>query len=254
MLRIDSTKLWNLILQNPEVQKKLERILKDETKQKEKCQEIVLAQRDKILKMQEQQKALQAQINKTFDEETRLHGDISVLEIQKVFLELRLKKVKRQLQRALTSKQKEKLKKEEQHLEEEISSYTDQQENIREQILDIQKDRDTYRSQDRDMAKDIQKEQDSLTTYEENLLECTNILDTRKKRFYESIFEQANEDFKFLQSLVVQNLENEKQLTTYEAKQKADAILIDHDSISIDPPGKTRKLTKEEREKYENIS
>ena len=78
-------------------------------------------------------------------------------------------------------------------------------------------------------------------------------LERQKEVFYQNTFTALNEDYRKMQKLVVRNIEKGKNLTTDEAKKRTDAVIFDEGQIAIDPPGKTRRLTKDEKEKYQQV-
>ena len=151
-----------------------------------------------------------------------------------------------------TPKQKEKIEAKIQMEKDKIFNFRFEQMDARGMIVCRESDIDLFQKQEKEMKEKIHDEKRNLTIAENNLQEWDLTIENQKQRFYQNAFQQVNDDYQSLQDLIVRNLQSKKKMTKSEAKVKTNAVIIDEDQISKDPPGRARRLTKDEKEKYHN--
>lgn len=253
MLRIRTDQLWDLIYQDKKIKKELERQLKEDQEKREKCFQIYQDQLKVIQKLEEKCQKDRKEIQANQDQISKLHGKISMLEIKIMMAERKIKQLQNSLVSCKTDKEKENLQLQIAHEEELIQNYQNEQNDHRYSIRIYEEEISFHQDQNKKHRERLEDENRVLQTRKENVAEWDLTIENRTSQFYQNTFDYLNNDFKQLQDLVVRNLQQEKKMTKDEAKSTTNAVLLDTDKISLDPPGKVRRLTKDEKEKYQNV-
>lgn len=256
MLKIDSDKLWKLLKEDPRIQKKLAKYVKEEEAKRLEAEEIVNTQKKKIDDLKNEQFHLKKKQEELDDLETQKHGDISLLEVRKIFTQRRLKRLNRQLASIFRSKRKKKKWEDmKRRTQMELMELTIKQKDLYLDIEQIKRQKDDNLESMRDLKREIYHEEEALKREEQNLREWEEEKEKKTARFYQASYEEVSENFKPCQDLVVPDLEKKEKITKEEAKEKANPILIDQEYLLGSPePMKVRRLSKDEQENLEEVA
>lgn len=251
MLQIDTDKIWKLLKKDKNIQKELKKYIKKEEKKLQEATSICAAQRSYIDSLYLKKEKLSQKEEVMNQQIVHKNGDISFLEVKKMFAQSRLKRLQRIL-RTLTNSRK--IRRYEKKIQKELDYLHDlskQQELLRDDILNIERDKEYLHDEQKDLKKETSKAYDQLEEDEKIMNYWLEEKEKKEARFYQASFQEVSENFKPCQDLVVPDLEETKKMTTKEAKEKANPILIDEEYILSDPKQlKVRRLTKDEKEEY----
>lgn len=253
MLRIRTDQLLDLIYQDKKIKKELERRLKEDQEKRERCFQIYQEQLKVVQKLEKEVQKDRKEIQANQDQISKLHSKISMLEIKIMMAERKLKQLQKSLASCRTDEEKETLLLQIAQEKELIQNYQKEQSQHRFYISIFENGIDFLQDHGKKHKEQLEDENRILQTRKKNVAEWDLAIENRTNQFYQNTFDYLNSDFKQLQDLVVRNLQQEKKMTKDEAKSTTNAVLLDSDKISLDPPGKVRRLTKDEKEKYQNV-
>lgn len=254
MIRMQTSQLWDLIYQDKKLKQELEEQLKEVRTKRDNCYAIFLEQFKVVQKIQDEEKKIMKNIQEHEDTILKFHHRISMLEIQIIMAEKRKNKILKALQTCQDEARKVKFLKELQSVTNDIGTYQSKQEELRSHIHLEEKEIEKETKQRKEKQKRLSEEKQQLVTCEKNVAEWDIELETKQNVFYQNTFEKLNENYHLLQEFVVRNIQGKKKITKEEAKKKTDAVIFENEeTISIDPPGKVRRLTKYEKEKLSNV-
>ena len=254
MIRIDTDQLYELIHKDKKIKKELEVYLQEDQKKLESCYETYKKKQELFFQIQEKRKKLAKQIEEQQNVEDKFHFQISHLEVQKIFQERKLRKLKKRIVGCKTEEEKEKLLLEYYRVEENIVKLSSQQEDIRTEIEEnrsITSKLEQKQKRLHEQELDAEKETERLR---ENVSEWQISIETKTNLFYQDTFETMMVYYEPLRDLLVRNLQDDKALTKDEAKEKTNLIIIEPDEeILVDPPGYAKRLNKEKKEFYRHV-
>jgi len=253
MLKINSDKIWDLLKKDANIQKCLLKYIEEELKELEDAQNMVQESRRQLNHLGKKKEDLEQKRNDLDDQIVQKNGDISYLEIKKFFTEIRLKRLNSLYQKANTSKKKKKylklIQKEERHYQD----LSKQQDEMKSDIQQIIKQQDDIKDDLKCINEQIYDQQRILSRQEDYLDDVEEKKKIKEQRFYKAMYEEVSQNFQPCQNLVVPDLEEKRKMTKSEAKKKANPILIDQEFLLQDPNQlKVRRLTREEKEKYQS--
>jgi len=251
MLKIDTEKIWKLLKKDKKIQKKLQKYTEEECQMLQEATSIYQKEAsflDSLKNNYEQLSQKEDQLNQNI---IHKNGDISILEIKKLFSQSRLKKLYRIYHSLPESTKKQKYRNKILKEEAYCNKIQQKQEDIKEEITGVQSNLRELQMEQKEIKKDISRAYDKLAEYEKNMFYWQEQKEKKEHRFYQASFEEVSENFKPCQDLIVPDLEDNKKMTRQEAKKKANPILIDEEYILSDPTQlHVRKLTKDEKEEY----
>lgn len=255
MLKIHSEKIWKLLQNDKKIQKELKKYIKEEQENFLKAQSMVEQTRLNLQHLQEKKENLKHVRDHLDDEINHKNADISFLEIRKIFSNARIKRLQKILASTCNEYKRKKyqrlIMREQQH----ILSLENKQHDIQKDISELLKQREDCLESIKGTNKDLSKQYDQLENDQKNLSFYEEELNTKKDRFYQTAFQEASQNFKPCQDLVVPDLEKNKKMTRDEAKRKANPILIDQEYLLQSPEQlKVRRLTNNEKEEYRKIN
>lgn len=253
MIRMQTEQLWDMIYQDKKLKQKLEEQLKEIKAKRERCYQLFLEQLEIVQKLREQVEISAKKIKRYEDNITKFHQQISMIEIRIILAENKLKKLKKDYQNCSDKKEQAELLYKIREVEDKIRNYQSSQDDLRDKILDEEKKKARETAKKKTNKERVLESEHILDTRKRNVVEWDVELETKQNLFYHQTFEALNEDHKLLQEFVARNIEDKKRLTKPEAKKNTDAVIFDDETISIDPPGKVRRLTKEEKEKLHQV-
>lgn len=251
MLKIDSDKIWKLVKKDKRIQKELQKFIEKEQKKWQEATSIYQAQVNYINSLKQKQEYLSKEEDGINQKIVHLHGDISFLEIKKLFAQARLKRLIRVLKSLTNAKKRKKYEKYIQKEKDYLNDLERDQSYIKDEIQDFEKQKDLLHTEQKDLKITISKAYDELQEDEDIMSYWAEEKNKKETRFYQAAYEEVSENFKPCQDLVVPDLETSKKMTKQEAKKKANPILIDEEYILADPEQlKIRRLTKDEKEEF----
>ena len=253
MIRMRTEQLWDMIYQDKIIQQDLDYQLKEIRKKREKCYQLFLEQSQVVQKIQVKLKKIGDCIRIYEENIVKFHQQISMIELKVIMAEKKRKKLELAITKAKTPDEKKNILIKFEENEEKIKNYQNQQANLRQEIRSQEQEISKQQGNQKQLKQKLNEENRTLEITKRNVSEWDLELERQKEVFYQNTFTALNEDYRKMQKLVVRNIEKGKNLTTDEAKKRTDAVIFDEGQIAIDPPGKTRRLTKDEKEKYQQV-
>lgn len=254
MLKIDTKKIWELLKKDKKVQKELLKYVKEEQEKLEEAKAIYQSQLEVIEELKTKRDYLRVKRQKIEDEIVEKNGDISIIEIKKIFLNRRLKRAKYLATSAKSKRKQKKYLNRAKELEKEMQEYSLKQDNLLQEIENLQIEKENTIEETSNVSREINHEQDVLEEDFRVVSIWQEAYDTKLNRFYAERYDEVTGYFKPCHDLVVPDLEENKQMTKEDAKQKANPIIIDEDRILSKDQIRVRRLTKDEKEEYRKVS
>lgn len=251
MLKIDTEKIWKLLKKDKKIQKELAKYIKEERDNFLKAQAIYQEQLAYLEKLKQKREKLNKDEKRLIDKVTELNGEISLLEIKKIFAESRIKKLRKLKSRTLNRRKRKRYTKLIKKELESIHDIIESQNRISGTIEDVLKEKDLLKNKQKDLANEIDHCYDTLSEDSKMIDVWKEEVDTKTNRFYQTAFEEVSQNFQPCQDLVVPDLEESKKMSKVEAKKKANPIVIDQEYILSSPEQlRVRRLTKDEKDEY----
>lgn len=255
MLKIDTEKLWKLLKKDSQVKKKLFQFIKEEEERFLEAQSIYEAGLSEIKKLEEKKVAVSSNMKEMDDIILKKHSEISFIEFQKIFAELRLKRLLNLHHSCKDDQKKAQYQKRIQSVEDDLKQYCNEQECLLEEIKGFENDKERLHGKEKRRKKEISDAYHQSLEDQKYMEWCQDKRDEKVNRFYKMTYEDVSKNFKPCQDLVVPDLEEEKKMSKKEAKEKANPILIDEEYLLSSPEQlRVRRLTKDEIAKYRNIA
>lgn len=254
MIRISEDKLWKLIYHDPKITSELNEILLESREKREHCYQKYLKQKTKGKILQQEMEKCEKKLRDLEERVNHVHAKISSYEIRKIFLEQHIKKLKRLFVNPnLSQEKRKKIGKDLEKTLEKIEHITSKQQECRDEITTYHRDKKEIKKEISVKKIEIKENEKQISLELNNTTEWDVTMDEQRTFFYQKTYDKLHQNYFLLQEVMIRDREQDKKETFREAKEITKEILIGEEEISLDPPGYTRRLTKEEREKYRSI-